>query len=134
MPSLPLSILLKGLLKMWMKKKKWWSPSLRKWMNKMTSTQPIQSCTRSQRSIRRCIGWPPRSFVMWSLSEKCFPQRLMKLIRLLGHRGLRTISWLRKPRSLKRSYSKSELNWRGLQMLSLIRCSVFKNLHLIEQA
>ena len=31
-------ILLKGLLKMWMKKRTWWSLNLRRWMNKMTST------------------------------------------------------------------------------------------------
>ena len=28
MPSLPLSILLRGLLKIWMKKRNWWSPIL----------------------------------------------------------------------------------------------------------
>ena len=33
----------------------------------------------------KIIGWPPRSLVMWSLSEKNFPQRLMKPIRLLWH-------------------------------------------------
>ena len=27
-----------GLLKMWMKKRTWWSLNLRRWMNKMTST------------------------------------------------------------------------------------------------
>ena len=32
----------------------------------------------------------------------------------LEHRGLRIISWLRRPRSLKRNCFKSELNWRGL--------------------
>ena len=35
---------------------------------------------------------------------------------------LRTISWLRRPRSLRHSCSKSELNWRGLQVQSLTRC------------
>ena len=35
--------------------------SLRKWMNKMTSIQPMQNCTRFLRSMRNCIGWPPRS-------------------------------------------------------------------------
>ena len=30
MPSLPLLILLMGLLKMWLKKRNWWSPSLRR--------------------------------------------------------------------------------------------------------
>ena len=99
----------------------------------MTSIQPIQSCTRSQRSMRRCKGWLPRSLVMWSLSDKSFLQRLMKPIRLLEHLDLRTISWLRIPRSLKRSCSKLELNWRGLQVQSLIRCSIFRNLLLIEQ-
>ena len=54
-------------------------------MNKMTSIQPMQSYTRSQRRMRRCIGWPPRSLTMWSLSEKSFPQSLMKPIRLLEH-------------------------------------------------
>ena len=34
----------------------------------------------------------------------------------------------------KRSYFKSELNWRGHQVQSLMRCSVFKNLLLIVQA
>ena len=41
-----------------------------RWMSKMTSTQPMQSYTRSQKSMRSCIGWPPRSLVIWSLSEK----------------------------------------------------------------
>ena len=36
----------------------------------MTSTQPMQNCTRSQKSMRNCIGWPPRSSVRWSLNEK----------------------------------------------------------------
>ena len=44
---------------------------------------PMQSYTKSQRNMRRCICWPLRSLVMWSLSEKSFPQRLMKPIRLL---------------------------------------------------
>ena len=34
MPSLPLSILLRGLLKIWMKKRTWWILSSRKWMIK----------------------------------------------------------------------------------------------------
>ena len=38
-----------------------------------------------------------------------------------------------RPRSLKRSCFKSELNWRGLQVQSLMRCLVFRNLLLIEQ-
>ena len=33
----------------------------RKWMNKMTSIQPMQNCTRFLRSMKNCIGWPPRS-------------------------------------------------------------------------
>ena len=78
-------ILLRGLLKMWMKKKNWWTPSLRSWMKKMTSTQPMQSYTRSQRSMRRCISWPPRNLVMWSMREKSFPQSLMNPITLLEH-------------------------------------------------
>ena len=44
-----------------------------------------ESYTMSQRSKRRCIGWHPKSSVMWSLSEKSFPQSLMKPIRLLEH-------------------------------------------------
>ena len=50
----------------------------------------------------------------------------------IGALGLRIISWLRRPRSLKRSCFKSKLNWRGLQVQSLMRCSVFKNFLLIE--
>ena len=38
-------------------------------MNKITSTQPMQSYTRSSKSMRSCIVWPPRSLVMWSLSD-----------------------------------------------------------------
>ena len=36
-------------------------------------------------SMRSCIGWPLRSLVMWSLSEKKSLQSLMKPIRLLEH-------------------------------------------------
>ena len=42
-------------------------------------------------SMRNCIGWPPRSSVMWSLNEKKSPQSLMKLTRPLEHYDLRTI-------------------------------------------
>ena len=41
--ALPLSILLRGLLKMWMKKRNWWSLSLRRWMIKMISIQPMRN-------------------------------------------------------------------------------------------
>ena len=74
-----------------------------------------------------------RISVMWNLIVRSFPQSLIRLIRLLEHRDSRTISWLRRLRSLKRSCFKSELNWRGLQVQSLMRCSVFRNLLLIEQ-
>ena len=50
----------------------------------MTSTQPMQSCTRSQRSMRRCIGWPPRSLVMWSLSEKSFSTKFDEANQTIG--------------------------------------------------
>ena len=47
----------------------------------------------------------------------------MRLIRLLEHWGSRTISWLRRLRSLKRNCFKSELNWEDCakfdEMLSL---------------
>ena len=46
--------------------------------------------------------------------------------------SLRIISCLRRPRSLRQNCSKSELSWKGLQVLSLMRCSVFKNLFPIE--
>ena len=45
----------------------------------------MQSYTRSLKSMRSCIGWPPRSLVIWSLSEKKSLQSLMKQIRLLEH-------------------------------------------------
>ena len=51
----------------------------------------------------------------------------------LEHYGLRIISWLRRPRSLKWRCFKLELNWGGLQVQSLMRCSIFRNLLLIEQ-
>ena len=53
-------------------------------MNKMTSTQPMQSCTRSQRSMRRCIGWPLRSLVMWILSEKSFYTKFDEASQTIG--------------------------------------------------
>ena len=39
---------------------------------------------------------------------------------------------LRRLRSLRQSYSKLELSWRGLQVKSLMRCLAFKNLLLIK--
>ena len=61
MPSPLQSILLKGLRKLLMKKKTWWSQNLKRWMSKMTSIQPMQNYTRSRKSMRNYIGWPPRS-------------------------------------------------------------------------
>ena len=51
-----MSILLMGLLKMWTKKKNWWSQNLRKWMTKMTSIQPIRNCTKFLKNMRNFIG------------------------------------------------------------------------------
>ena len=45
-----------GLLKMWLKKRNWWNPSLRRWMIKMTFIQPMRNCTSFFRSTRNCIG------------------------------------------------------------------------------
>ena len=39
-----------------MKKRTWWSLNLRRWMNKMTSTQLMQNYTRSPKNMRSCIG------------------------------------------------------------------------------
>ena len=52
--------------------------------------------------------------------------------RPLEHYGLRTISWLKRPRSLRQSCSKSEISWKGLQVQNLTRCLAFKNMLLIE--
>ena len=73
-----------------------------------------------------------KSWVIWNLIKKSFPQSLMKPIRLLEHCDLRTISWLRRPRNLKQNYSKLELSWRGLLVRSLMRCLIFRNLLSIE--
>ena len=51
-----LLILLMGLLKMWLKKRNWWNPSLRRWMIKMTSIQPMRNCISFLKSMRNCIG------------------------------------------------------------------------------
>jgi len=69
---------------------------------------------------------------MWNLIEKSSSQSLTKLIRLLEHYGLKIISWLKGPRSLKQNCFKLELNWRGLPVQNLMRCLTFRNLLLIE--
>ena len=43
-------------LKMWKKKKNWWSLNSRRWMIKMTSIQPMRNCTKSLKSMRKFIG------------------------------------------------------------------------------
>ena len=48
--------LLMGLLKKWSKKRNWWNLSLRRWMIKMTSIQPMRSCISFLRSMRNYIG------------------------------------------------------------------------------
>ena len=54
--SLPLSILLMGLLKILLKKRNWWSPSLKRWMIKMISIQPMKNYTSYMRNMRNFIG------------------------------------------------------------------------------
>ena len=44
-----------GLLKMWLKKRNW-SPSLRRWMIKMISIQPMRNYTSFFRNMRNFIG------------------------------------------------------------------------------
>ena len=46
----------------------------------------------------------------------------VKPIKPLEYCDLRTISWLKGPRSLKQSCFKSELNWKGLPVQSSMRC------------
>ena len=50
----------------------------------------------------------------------------------IGALSLRIISWLKSPRSLRQNCSKSELNWKGLQVLGSMRCLVFRKLLPIE--
>ena len=59
-------------------------------------------------------------------------EELMKLIRPLEYCGLRTTSWLKGPKSLKKSCSRLELDWKGLPVQSLMRCLAFRNLFLID--
>ena len=59
--------------------------SVKRWMIKMISIQPMRNFISSLRSIRNYIGWPPRNSVMWNLIVKSFSQSLMKLIKQLVH-------------------------------------------------
>ena len=43
------------------------------------------SYIRSRKSMRSCIGWLPKSSMMWSLNGKKSPQNWMKQIRLLEY-------------------------------------------------
>ena len=52
------------------------------------------------------------------LDHKELSTKFDKANQMIGALGLRTISWLRRPTSLRRSCFKSEFNWRGLQALS----------------
>ena len=52
----PLLILLMGLLRMWLKRRNWWNPNLRRWMIKMTFIQPMRRCTNFLKSMRNYIG------------------------------------------------------------------------------
>ena len=74
-----------GLLKMWTKKKSWWSPNLKRWMIKMTFIQPMRNYTKFLKNMRNFIGWLPRNSVMWNLTVRNYPLSLMRLIRLLKH-------------------------------------------------
>ena len=48
--------------------------------------------------------------------------------------ALRTIPWLKRPRSLKQNCHMLELNWGGLLVQSLMKCLAFRSLPLIEPA
>ena len=52
---------------------------------KMTSIQSMRNYISFLRSMRNCIGWPPRSSMMWNLIMRNFPQSLMRQIKPLGH-------------------------------------------------
>ena len=55
-------------------------------------------------NMKNYIGWPPRSWVIWNLIKRSFPQILMNPIRPLEFYGLRKISWLRRPRNLRQLF------------------------------
>ena len=85
MPSLPLLILLRELLKMWMKKRTWWSLNFEKMDEQDDIHIAYAKLYKVSKSMRNCIGWPPRSLVMWNLNAKKSPQSLIKLIKPLEH-------------------------------------------------
>ena len=75
----------KGIVEDMDEKEDLWTQSLIKWMIKMISTRPMRNYTSFPRSRRNCIGWPPRSSVMWNLTVRNFPQSLMRQIKPLKY-------------------------------------------------
>ena len=63
-----------------------------------------------------------RSSVRWNQNEKNSSPRLMKQIRPLELCDFRTIFWLKGPRNCMQNCSKLELNWKGLQVPSKMKC------------
>ena len=59
-----------GIVDLWLKKRNWWSLSLRRWMIKMISIQPMRNYTSFLRNMRNFIGWPPRSSVIMDLDRE----------------------------------------------------------------
>ena len=45
-----------GIVEVVVEEEYWWNPSLRRWMIKMTSIQPMRNCTSFLRSMRKYIG------------------------------------------------------------------------------
>ena len=54
-------------------KKIWRILSLRRWMIKMISIQPMRNYTSFLRNMRNFIGWPPRNSMMRNLTVKSCP-------------------------------------------------------------
>ena len=47
--------------------------------------QPMRNCTKFLKNMRNFIGWPRRNSMMWNLTVRNYPLRLMRLIRRLEH-------------------------------------------------
>ena len=66
------------------------------------------------------------------LNREEFSNKIVEANQTIG--ALRTIPWLKRPRSLKQNCHMLELNWGGLLVQSLMKCLAFRSLRLIEPA
>ena len=103
-----------------------------KWMNRMTSILPMQSCTRSLKKHEKLYRLATKKLSDVELDREEIFIKVDEDNQTIGVLQFENNFLAKKTKKLEAELFQVRAHWRGLQVQKLMRCSVFRNLLLIE--